>query len=381
MRTPVLPYIGVELWRPSIGWAYLNVDLLGCTFTRGNTPEALLDDLTIGIANVTVKGAAWSPASNPDVRQGSMIRIVGLNPAGTWVPLWQGTMRTPTSTYHPDGTVVTSFSAIDSFGYAADQKPLSSMTTGTLNLRVGYAQQTRTGASDLSRTLVGSDDTSAGSFAPYFDENHSILDQFTLIRNSTRAWLWSGRGSERQVMMRSTASPPPTSPVLTFSDRKTDAGSTVHYYTDLDLTHDAESFATAITFRLVVDGGGYTAGDYGPFRDQTALDAGWPRKDVTVEITDMFSGASSYVAREYLRERPIPTVSAKAVSIDVLRNRNVLTNDLIYQPVRIKNTPAGHNSVYHIVSEEHAITPDSWKATYRLKTLTAARFPTIETDA
>jgi hypothetical protein len=379
MGSPVLSYVAIEYASGGGAFVAMTSAVVHCTFSRGNTVEPLLDELSIGIINISVKGSAYATATNSAIRAGSRLRVRAQSATGTWYTIWSGFMSTPVSTYQPDGQVITTIPGYDSFGYAASQKPLSSLVSGSLDTRMGYAQQTRSGTANMTRTLVGSDDSAGSAFTAYFDESYSILDEFRIIRNSRRAWLWSSREDDRNVVMRSTATPPPTAAVLTFSDRKADTGSTVHYYTDVDLTHDAESFVTAVTLRCLADGGSFAPGDYGPYRDDTALNAGWQRRDEAIDVTDI-QGAVNSTARDYLRNRPTPTVSAKSVDIDVLRNRQIFTQDLIYQPVRVKNAPASHNGVYHIARETHTITPDSWKASYDLKTFGTARSITVTSE-
>jgi hypothetical protein len=382
---PVANDVRLEISPAGANWTDLSPDLVSLRFARGSQTYRLVDDLEVGELEAVVVGAAWTPAARPDMRAGSHVRVrgrVSIAGSSTWLTVWRGVMKDPVTTLTPrTGVAATTISAVDVLGVGDQNKAAGGMTGTSTDSRMGYAGNVRPGGQFVARNRIGADDTAHPAAPLYVDRDHTQLDQWRLIRDTRGAWLWASR-EQLSINFRTVANRPAYSTgsaVYTFTDSDP-ADTYVHHYLDLELTHDADNFTTAVSIEILGAGEPpFTTGTYGPYRDQTALDAGYGRRDETISVTDLRADGNhpATKARDLLRRRPLPSVTAKTVKVDVMRNSAILLYDLIYQLVRVKNAPTAHDARYWVLGEEHELEGDRWHVTYHLKTPDTLRTITV----
>lgn len=369
-------------------WVSMMNDVTNVKFERGNVVDGVIDVLTPGMCTIITKGAAWSPAGNPALRRGAPIRIRGKDHLNIWRQMWVGIVISPVTTYHQKRPPITSIQAVDIFGIASDLPSRFAMQGGTLDRRLGISLVVNQGTQPLKRRLIdGIDDSSTETDVTYIGLPQNKLTQWQLISNTVSATMWASSTEAITVNARASNNSPSNSatgrPVL--SDSKSDTGA--FYYTALGLTHDATLFTTALTVNLLARSKSTLEGAW-VYRSDNDIAAGYERREQTVDITDL--GGTFNIdryPRDAIRRRPLPAISAKSVTLNVLKDRSILAaGDVLYTPMRVKNNAAAHDRVYHVVHESFEArtggpTETYLEVTYQLKTLPTSRTITVTREA
>lgn len=363
--TTVDAEIEVEIQDTSSVWHAIDGAETDLTFSRGNVPNGLTDDLTPGNIALGVAGAAWSPSGNANMRPRRPIRVRAMGVTGD-PTIWYGLTTMPTLRIDKQGRHLTRISGYDSMGAAALAKHnTGQLVQGTFATQMAAASVAKTGFRTYGTSFTPNAAPTRTFAAVTVSGKPTVLEMLTRVRNSfiaapEKSQCWAHRQGFT-LIGRGPASVNSTI-WAEFSDDPAITGSNVIYYTDAEIGHNAELFKNGITFNWA---DGTTSGVY----VDTSSTTDWDRNDT--EMVGILSGATyngvgnATLAETYFETQDPSGVRLRSVTFNVLENSWVLLSDPVYQRVTVHYDGADHD--YWICRESHDVKPDRWFVTYDLR--------------
>ncbi|WP_311210911.1 MULTISPECIES: hypothetical protein [unclassified Aeromicrobium] len=375
--------IRLQVFIPGRSWVNVLGDSTTLTFERGNEQTDSVDKPTVGTLAAAFLGATGDPSlPDPVVRPTRAAEVQAMDAGGSWNTIWSGKLGIPSASYDDAGRVVSAVAATDAVNLVSNNKPAVTMyRTGSFRQQIFDAVSRRPGGQIIDPNVgSSSDDITRTNLVDAGDQTMLarigvVLDSWPLCALWASRWNTYGfRGFGQTTVI-------PTDAVHTFSDKAVDVAAGALSYTAIDLTHDLETFRNSLAVTEPV-------GDLNRTWSEQSLTSEWGRSEGAATIVPGTATGGYTVAqrvRDIFATKPAPAFRVKSISVDMHKARQLVTSvptDLLYQtPIRIKHTPSGHDAVYRIIRESHAVTPDSWRATYTLKPVVAARTVTASVES
>lgn len=308
--------------------------------------------LALGILTAEILDATIDPSQSSLVRPGKRCRLTALNSTtATWDSLFEGKVIRGETTYDPKRTDAkrarVSLTAVDSISQLSQvnrtvqavgfggNSPLTYLWKPLEGAGVPYFLQAR---------------AAPASFGTYTIPSRSLLDQITIVRDSSLDYAWVDRRGLLQLWPRSAM---PTSPLTTLSQS---------VYSDVSIDYDTDRCINQVTVkirRINAATGQEVEVTYGPFVNQPSIDQWGPHAQeyVVVGLADTTAAAKAY-ADSILALNATPAVRINSVQVPIRDATDIVTTKALLDVcdlVTVSNTAAGISQTMRIDGLEHKI--------------------------